>query len=39
MGWIHWILFTALCIIWGSSFFLMKVGMRELSAYQVASIR
>ena len=37
--WIHWILFTALCIIWGSSFFLMKVGMRELSAYQVASIR
>lgn len=37
--WIHWLLFTALCIIWGSSFFLMKVGMRELSAYQVASIR
>lgn len=37
--WIHWILFSALCIIWGSSFFLMKVGMRELSAYQVASIR
>jgi len=37
--WIDWILFTALCIIWGSSFFLMKVGMRELSAYQVASIR
>lgn len=37
--WIDWILFSALCIIWGSSFFLMKVGMRELSAYQVASIR
>ena len=37
--WIHWILFSALCIIWGSCFFLMKVGMRELSAYQVASIR
>ncbi len=37
--WIDWLLFTALCIIWGSSFFLMKVGMRELSAYQVASIR
>jgi drug/metabolite transporter (DMT)-like permease len=37
--WIDWILFTALCVIWGSSFFLMKVGMRELSAYQVASIR
>jgi len=37
--WIDWIFFTALCIIWGSSFFLMKEGMRELSAYQVASIR
>lgn len=37
--WVHWILFFALCIIWGSSFFLMKEGMLQLTAYQVASIR
>lgn len=28
-----------LCLIWGSSFILMKVGMQHLSAWQVASIR
>ena len=33
------ILFTALCIIWGSSFILMKEGLTKLSPYQVATIR
>ena len=33
------IVFTALCIIWGSSFILMKEGMKFLSPYQVATIR
>lgn len=37
--WIHWILFCSLCVIWGSSFFLMKEGLLQLTAYQVASIR
>ncbi len=32
-------LFIILSIIWGSSFILMKLGMRHLSAYQVASLR
>ncbi len=36
---INWSLFTALCLIWGSSFILMKVGMNTLTAYQVASMR
>lgn len=40
-----WFLFTALCLIWGSSFILMKLGMftadhnAVLSANQVAAIR
>lgn len=34
-----WVLFILLCIIWGSSFVLMKIGMETLSPYQVASIR
>lgn len=38
-SWVSWLLFIALCLIWGSSFFLMKVGMDHLSAYQVASLR
>jgi len=33
------IVFIALCIIWGSSFILMKEGIAHLSAYQVATIR
>ncbi|OQP47066.1 hypothetical protein A4H97_05995 [Niastella yeongjuensis] len=33
------LVFTALCIIWGSSFILMKEGMKFLSPYQVATIR
>lgn len=36
---INWILFIILSIIWGSSFILMKEGMKSLSAYQVASLR
>jgi drug/metabolite transporter (DMT)-like permease len=36
---INAIVFTALCIIWGSSFILMKEGIAHLSPYQVATIR
>ena len=36
---INGIVFIALCIIWGSSFILMKEGITHLSAYQVATIR
>ena len=42
---LKWILFLALCIIWGSSFILMKWGMfdshqqKTLSPYQVAALR
>jgi len=36
---LNWILFVALSFIWGSSFILMKEGMRQLTPYQVASIR
>jgi drug/metabolite transporter (DMT)-like permease len=36
---INWLIFIALCLIWGSSFILMKGGMNVLSPYQVASIR
>ena len=42
---IIWILFISLCIIWGSSFMLMKWGMFDtnkqpiLSPYQVAALR
>ncbi|GAB2665648.1 DMT family transporter [Flavihumibacter cheonanensis] len=36
---LNWFLFTALALIWGSSFILMKAGMEALSAYQVAAIR
>jgi len=41
---INWVLFIVLSIIWGSSFMLMKLGMKEggsfpLSPYQVASLR
>lgn len=38
-NWFNWVLFIVLSIIWGSSFILMKEGMKSLSAYQVASIR
>ena len=36
---LNWSLFVALCFIWGSSFILMKAGINQLNAYQVASIR
>ena len=36
---IKWGLFILLCIIWGSSFILMKEGLKGLSPYQVASLR
>lgn len=34
-----WILFLLLCLIWGSSFMLMKEGMLHLTSVQVASLR
>lgn len=36
---INWSLFTILSLIWGSSFILMKEGMKTLSPYHVASLR
>lgn len=36
---INWLLFTILSLIWGSSFILMKEGMKTLTPYHVASIR
>lgn len=35
----NWFLFLLLCFIWGSSFILMKEGLKKLSAYEVAAIR
>lgn len=35
----NWIIFVLLSFIWGSSFILMKEGMEQLSAYQVAAVR
>lgn len=36
---LNWMLFTILCIIWGSSFLLMLIGLEHLNAWQVAAIR
>jgi drug/metabolite transporter (DMT)-like permease len=36
---INWGLFIILSVIWGSSFILMKEGLKELSAYEVAAMR
>ena len=36
---INWLLFTVLSLIWGSSFILMKLGLQQLSPYQVAALR
>lgn len=36
---INWMLFILLSLIWGSSFILMKLGLKQLSAYQVAALR
>ncbi len=38
-SWGNWFIFLALSLVWGSSFILMKEGLRVLDAYQVASIR
>lgn len=35
----NWLLFITLCLIWGSSFILMKKGLDNLNAMQVASLR
>ena len=34
-----WLLYILLCLIWGSSFILMKEGLVSLTAYEVAAIR
>jgi drug/metabolite transporter (DMT)-like permease len=36
---VNWLLFIVLCLIWGSSFILMKLGIDKLSPYEVASLR
>ncbi|HET9280223.1 MAG TPA: DMT family transporter, partial [Flavitalea sp.] len=36
---INWSLFIVLSFIWGSSFILMKEGLKALTAYQVAALR
>ena len=36
---INWIIFLLLALIWGSSFILMKQGLKGLTAMQVASLR
>ena len=36
---IKWLLFIVLCLIWGSSFILMKLGLNGLSPYEVAAVR
>lgn len=36
---IKWLLFIVLSLIWGSSFILMKIGLQQLSPYQVAAVR
>ncbi len=35
----NWIIFLLLSLIWGSSFILMKQGLKGLSAFEVASLR
>lgn len=35
----NWALFVVLSLIWGSSFILMKLGIENLNAYEVASLR
>jgi drug/metabolite transporter (DMT)-like permease len=39
INFVSWLLFGALCLIWGSSFILMKEGLTVLNAYQVAALR
>ena len=37
--WLNWLVFALLSIVWGSSFILIKEGLRAFSPYQVASLR
>lgn len=36
---LNWLLFIVLSLIWGSSFILMKLGLHQLSSYEVAALR
>lgn len=36
---VSWMLFIILCLIWGSSFLLMLIGLEHLNAWQVAALR
>ena len=36
---VNWIIFIVLCIIWGSSFILMKYGKEGLNPMQIAAVR
>jgi hypothetical protein len=38
-NWTSWLVFALLAIIWGSSFILMKEGLKAFNPYQVASLR
>jgi drug/metabolite transporter (DMT)-like permease len=38
-GFLNWFIFIILSIIWGSSFIMMKEGLVNLNAFQVASLR
>jgi drug/metabolite transporter (DMT)-like permease len=37
--WANWLVFSLLSIIWGSSFILIKEGLKAFTPYQVASLR
>lgn len=37
--WANWLVFTILSFVWGSSFILMKEGLKAYTPYQVASLR
>jgi drug/metabolite transporter (DMT)-like permease len=37
--WTNWLVFALLSIVWGSSFILMKEGLKSFTPYQVASLR
>jgi len=37
--WTNWLVFISLSLVWGSSFILMKEGLKAFTPYQVASIR
>lgn len=37
--WTNWLVFALLSVVWGSSFILMKEGLKAFTPYQVASLR